>query len=346
MFKVFSFVKKTIFFELKHVGLIRASDLFDADWYIAHYPDVAKTGGNPALHYLKYGGFEGRDPGPNFSSEWYLETNEDVKRSGLNPLIHYLKFGRQEGRESQPVVLHLACPVCNGRVDKFLPISSFYEENKKRYGNPFTYDDVETINPDAFQCPLCNATDRDRLYALYLRPMVEQAPPEKKFAVLDIAPSQPLKQFLLQFQSVIYKSADKYMQGVDLTLDISDMNAIQDNSYDFFICSYVLEHVPDDRKAFSELFRILKPGGFGVLMVPINLKIEQIDEDPDVVDVGERWRRFGQDDHIRLYSRKGFVERVEAVGFEIQEYDITYWNEENFFRHGISPRSVLYIVKK
>jgi SAM-dependent methyltransferase len=231
-------------------------------------------------------------------------------------------------------------------VNKFLPINPYYEESKKKYGNPFTFDDVETINPVAYQCPFCGATDRDRLYALYLCPMLEQALPEKRFVVLDIAPSLPLQQFLLQFQSVYYQSVDKYMQGVDITLDISDMKTIQDNSYDFFICSHVLEHVPDDRKALSELFRVLKPGGFGILMVPINLKIEQIDEDPDVIDVGERWRRFGQDDHVRLYSKQGFVERVEKAGFTIQQYGVTHWNEEIFFRYGISLKSVLYIGKK
>lgn len=346
MRKFLSFITNLIFISPRSIELIRTSNLFDADWYITQYTDVAKTQVDPAIHYLKYGGFEGRDPGPNFSSACYLETYQDVKRARLNPLVHFLEFGRQEGREPQPAVLHLICPVCKGRVDKFLPISSYYEENKQRYGNPFTFDDVETINPDAFQCPLCNAIDRDRLYALYLRPMLEQPLSEKKFVMLDIAPSQPLKRFLLQFQKIIYKSADKYMQGVDLALDIADMESVRDNAYDFFICSHVLEHVPNDRKALAELFRILKPGGFGILMVPINLKIKQIDEDPHVVDVGERWRRFGQDDHIRLYSKAGFMERVEAAGFEIQQYDITYWNEEIFSRHGISPKSVLYIGKK
>ena len=59
------------------------SGLFEQDWYLANNPDVAQAKVNPLLHYLRFGGFEGRDPGPNFCSGWYLDTYEDVKRLQL-----------------------------------------------------------------------------------------------------------------------------------------------------------------------------------------------------------------------------------------------------------------------
>ena len=136
------------------------------------------------------------------------------------------------------------------------------------------------------------------------------------------------------------------MEDVDLVLDITNMHSIPDETYDFFICSHVLEHILDDKKALSELFRILKTGGSGILMVPINLRIDKIEEDPSLEDVAERWRRFGQDDHIRLYSKKGFIERVEAAGFAINQYGIDFFGKDVFFQHGISPKSILYIVEK
>ena len=62
------------------LNLIRNSGLFDRDWYLAHNPDVANAKVDPALHYLLHGGFEDRDPGPDFSSKWYLDTYQDVKK--------------------------------------------------------------------------------------------------------------------------------------------------------------------------------------------------------------------------------------------------------------------------
>ena len=80
------------------MALVRSSGLFDENWYLVNNPDVAQAKAYPLLHYLRHGGFESRDPGPQFSSRWYLDTYQDVQKAGLNPLLHYLKYGRNEGR--------------------------------------------------------------------------------------------------------------------------------------------------------------------------------------------------------------------------------------------------------
>ncbi len=77
---------------------IRYSVFFDAQFYLNANPDVAASGGNPALHYLQHGGFEGRDPGPLFSTRRYLECNPDVAKARHNALAHYELYGRNEGR--------------------------------------------------------------------------------------------------------------------------------------------------------------------------------------------------------------------------------------------------------
>jgi SAM-dependent methyltransferase len=221
-----------------------------------------------------------------------------------------------------------------------------YEENWEKFGFLYGYDDFETLNPNQYFCPKCGASDRDRLYALYLARMIDQDFTESPIKILDIAPAQGLKQFLLKYPNIEYQSADIHMEDVDIIVDVSDMIIIDKESYDFFICSHVLEHVTDDQKALSELYRILKPGGSGILMVPINLRLDKIREDPSVTDIGERWRRFGQDDHIRLYSKRGFIERCEEAGFTLHQYGIEFFGEDVFFLHGISPRSILYVVQK
>ena len=82
--------------------LIRSSGLFDQTWYLDNNPEVANAKVDPVFHYLYHGGFEGCDPGTNFSSKWYLDTYVDVKKAGINPLVHYVRYGKQEGRLAQP----------------------------------------------------------------------------------------------------------------------------------------------------------------------------------------------------------------------------------------------------
>ncbi|HAE42511.1 MAG TPA: hypothetical protein DCG34_06260, partial [Clostridiales bacterium] len=80
------------------IDQINSSTLFDRNWYLSTYPDIAQAKVDPASHYLLYGAFEGRDAGPKFSSNWYFEMYPDVSASGMNPLIHYIKHGQYEGR--------------------------------------------------------------------------------------------------------------------------------------------------------------------------------------------------------------------------------------------------------
>ena len=89
--------------------VVAGSDLFEADWYTQEYPDIAKAGVDPALHYVRHGAGEGRDPGPAFNTREYVSQHEDVAASGDNPLIHYLRVappselsrGRTGARDSE-----------------------------------------------------------------------------------------------------------------------------------------------------------------------------------------------------------------------------------------------------
>lgn len=87
--------------EQQNVELLKRSPLFDATWYLQQYPDVAVSGTDAATHYLRFGGFEGRNPSEHFDSAWYLEQNQDVKNAHINPLLHFLMFGHAEGRAAK-----------------------------------------------------------------------------------------------------------------------------------------------------------------------------------------------------------------------------------------------------
>jgi hypothetical protein len=65
-----------------------------------HPPQGISEEMDPILHYLLYGGYEGKRPSPGFDSAHYLESNEDVRVSGINPLLHYVLYGHAEGRSA------------------------------------------------------------------------------------------------------------------------------------------------------------------------------------------------------------------------------------------------------
>ena len=243
------------------------------------------------------------------------------------------------------------CPVCESRVISFLPLPEFFRENQQKYGFPFQTNDAETCNEASYLCPSCGASDRDRLYALFLGDYIANLESTAPVHIVDFAPSEPLSAFIRRIikssgKDIRYRTADLLAENVDDRVDITDLRSYESDQFTFFICSHVLEHVPDDGKAIRELHRILKPGGKGILMVPIILSIEEIDEDPEVNDEGERWRRFGQFDHVRLYSKSGFLKRVREAGFEVSELSKEFFGEKLFNQTGINSQSILYVVEK
>lgn len=121
------------------------------------------------------------------------------------------------------------------------------------------------------------------------------------------------------------------------------MKEIKDDTYDVWICSHVLEHVADDRKALQELKRILKPDGIGVLLVPLDLSRTETDEEVGCSEA-EDWRRFGQGDHVRAYAKADFLSRVRQCGFELKMLGKEYFGSDIFREAGLTDTSTLYIV--
>ncbi len=76
----------------------QASLVFDPDWYVEQYPDVAAAGVDPVQHFLHTGFSEGRNPNRYFDGSWYAAAYPDVAAHGENPFVHYLFYGAREGR--------------------------------------------------------------------------------------------------------------------------------------------------------------------------------------------------------------------------------------------------------
>jgi SAM-dependent methyltransferase len=127
-------------------------------------------------------------------------------------------------------------------------------------------------------------------------------------------------------------------------LDLVDVDQ-PDDLFDVIICNHVLEHVPDDRRAMSELYRVLKPGGFAILQVPISFVIERTIEDPSISEPAERARLFGQPDHVRLYGAD-YPDRLGEAGFQVEVFQTSRAFAGEAEELEINPAENIYIGRK
>lgn len=178
------------------------------------------------------------------------------------------------------------CPFCGWRGYRFEP-----------FGN------IALYRADA-QCPRCGSLERHRAAHLLLKDRI--GPGQR---VLHAAPEDHMITWLVRRASD-YINFDLYVPAMR-QMDITALD-LPDSSRTLVWCSHVLEHIPDDARALSELYRVLEPGGIAVLQVPIGG--ETTYEDAAVRTEEQRLKAFLQEDHVRLYGRD-LRQRIEAAGF-------------------------------
>jgi glycosyltransferase involved in cell wall biosynthesis len=94
--------------QIKEIETVRASRMFDREWYADNYPEVSQIYIDEATHYVLLGANELLNPGPNFSTRYYFQKHQDIRQVGMNPLAHYENWGRGEGRAILPAYLDCA----------------------------------------------------------------------------------------------------------------------------------------------------------------------------------------------------------------------------------------------
>ncbi len=238
----------------------------------------------------------------------------------------------------------LVCPVCKSGNVSFIAIPEIYRENAYHYGYAH-FGKMETISLDTYTCSKCGASDRERLYALWIDQQIEQNCFFRNMRVIHFAPETALSNKLKVYGLFNYKTSDLLMSNVDYQVDMMDM-PFEDESFDFFICSHVLEHVESDDQAIHELYRITVSGGRGILMAPIAIELEKTVEDPSVKDPAGRWKLYGQDDHVRLYAHDDYVNKISSHGFHVEELGESYFGADVFRSLGLARTSILYVVSK
>ncbi len=216
------------------------------------------------------------------------------------------------------------CPVCNGKYRKFLP-----------YG-------YVNVRADAM-CPGCLSLERHRLMWLFLHEKTNFFSDTQK--VLHVAPEQCFHGKFKRYKNLNYKTADLESPLADYKCDIQDM-PFETNSFDVVICNHVLEHVPDDKKAMSEIFRILNPGGYAILQVPGDFSREKTFADDSITDRKERTEIFGQYDHVRVYGLD-YPEILKSVGFVVEDTNYTEQiSQGKKDYHSLNYNEFMYAFKK
>ena len=191
--------------------------------------------------------------------------------------------------------------------------------------------------------PSTLSLERHRLLWLYLKNETDFFSAEKK--VLHFAPEQCFLKRFRNLKHIDYTTTDLESPIADVKADICNL-PFENNSYDVILCNHVLEHIPDDTKAMQELFRVLKPGGYGVFQIPQDLSRAETFEDNTITDKKERAKVFGQYDHVRVYGLDYF-DKLRSVGFNVEEVDYTSkLSEEDVKKYCLAKGEIIPVVYK
>lgn len=217
---------------------------------------------------------------------------------GLKRRINLLLFNlRNPGKEK------FECPICG-------------------YCGPFLDKVTSNGTRKHARCPNCSALERHRLQYLVLQE-VFSGKDTTHWRMLHVAPEAFFREFFSQ-RFGQYETADLKMKGADHIVDLQRL-PFDDHTYDFVYASHVLEHIPDDRKALSEIRRILKPNGMAILPVPIYSENTVEFSEPDPKEFGHV-RAPGLDyfDRYERYFSK--VERFDS-GSQPEKYQVFVYRD-------------------
>jgi SAM-dependent methyltransferase len=215
------------------------------------------------------------------------------------------------------------CPVCESTFRKFLPYGVNSRSN--------------------VLCPTCLSLERHRLIWLYLQNQSDFLTRPRR--LMHVAPEQCFYNRFKKLTHIDYVTADLESPLADYHFDLHEI-PFEENSFDMILCNHVLEHVTDDRKVMSEFLRVLKPGGFAILQVPLEPHRPTTYEDPSITDPREREKAFGQKDHLRVYGLD-YPGRLREAGFSVAEKLVSAtFTPEQINRYRLAPDETLYIASK
>ena len=199
------------------------------------------------------------------------------------------------------------------------------------------------------RCHNCGSLERHRLVWKYIQ---DKKLINKPMQLLHFAPEKVFYDIFSESAEITYFPCDLHPKVYNyrgkIAIRKADITEIpfEVNSFDFILCNHVLEHIPNDALAMSELYRVIKPNGLGIFQVPIDYNRDTTYEDFSITSKKGRLKAFGRRDHVRWYG-KDYKERLRKAGFDVTEDDfINSFSMEEQFRFGFDSTEQIYLCKK
>ena len=223
------------------------------------------------------------------------------------------------------------CPICGYKGSDFTPYPLV------------THREVE--------CPKCKSHERHRALWLYFKDNPQLL--KKSNRLLHFAPEKTFNKLFsesdVDYHPVDISSKNPFIKEM---VDIQDI-PYEDDYFDVILCSHILEHVPDDRKAMRELCRVLNPGGTALILVPMNGIVHEVGDDDSKTLEDERYntpelrtKYYGQFDHVRLYGLD-FKDKLTEAGFNVKSDDyIKRLGFEKVEKYGLIKNEKIFECKK
>lgn len=192
-------------------------------------------------------------------------------------------------------------------------------------------------------CPGSLSLERHRLLWLYLKQKTDffSAP----YKMLHIAPEQCFYKLFKAQKNLDYTTGDYNSPIADVHFDLHHA-PFKDDTFDVIFCNHVLEHVEDAHQCMSELYRIMKPGGWGIFQVPLDSSRNETYEDKSITSPQEREKHFWQKDHVRLFGLD-YKDKLAAVGFNVTvDGFVDTLSKESIDRFRLPAGEMIYLCKK
>ena len=215
-------------------------------------------------------------------------------------------------------------PIDGKSFRKFIPYG--YNRVRKNALSPSTY-----------------SLERHRMLWLYLKNETNVF--SKKIKLLHFAPEAAFHEIFKKSNNISYDTIDLNSPLAKIKADICNL-PLEDNMYDFILCNHVLEHIDDDIKAMSELYRVLKKGGIGIFQIPIDINRDKTFEDSSIKNPKERNKVFGQYDHVRIYGTD-YYDRLRSVGFSVEQVKYSdNLTKDEIKKYCLSSTEIIPVCKK
>lgn len=229
------------------------------------------------------------------------------------------------------------CPICNKYSRRFLQ----YGKNNKSILN---YKIISNGKRNNCICPNCYSKDRERLLYLFFKYFLKKSLIDKNSQILHFSPEKTLTNYFFKNNFLNYKTADFFDDKADYRIDLEKILDHKEN-YDLIICNHVLEHLRNDRIALKNINNLLNEGGHAIMLTPYSEIIDKDVYQEKYLTKKEKYELYGQDDHVRVYSKKSLIKKIEDAGFELKLMKIDEFStiDKNM---GLIEKERIFLAKK